>query len=387
LATFKSKIITVLVVAVIALAAYGIGAGHLFVPATAEAAPVLFSEDTVTTIYNSASPAVFEIDMTQQSSFFDRSAGLGSGILIDTQGYILTNNHVVDGATGVSVTLDNGSSVAATVVGKDAIDDLALIKIDAAAIAGITPLTLGDSSAVRPGQMAIAIGNPFGLDDTVTVGVVSGLDRSIGNLSGMLQTDASINPGNSGGPLLDTNGMVIGINTAIETSPSGAVGIGFAVPSNVAARVLPNLRAGATVTRPWIGISGAAVTATLAQQFDLTVTQGVYIVSVNPDSPAQAAGLRGGNPDGGGSPAPGGDVITAIDGQSVASVPDISGYINTKSVGDIVTLSVLRDGSQIAVQVTLGAWPDNLTNSTPQEPSPLPDFPFGPGWRHNRPSD
>jgi S1-C subfamily serine protease len=383
--TFKSKIVAVLLVAVIALAAYGIGAGHLFTPATADAAPVLFDADTVTTIYNAASPAVVEIDLTQQSGFFG-STGLGSGILIDTQGYILTNNHVVDGATSVRVTLDNGDDVAATVVGKDAIVDLALVKVDAAAVAGITPLTLGDSSAVRPGQMAIAIGNPYGLDDTVTVGIISGLDRSIGNLTGMLQTDASINPGNSGGPLLDINGLVIGINTAIETSPTGATGIGFAVPANVAARVLPDLRAGTTVTRPWIGISGTALTETLAQELGLSITRGVYVISVTADSPAQAAGLKGGNMAAGG-----GDVITAADGQSVASVPDISSYINTKKVGDTVTLSVLRAGSQITVQVTLGAWPDNLTNmpsfDTPQTPSPLPDFPWGPGWRHDRPSD
>ena len=392
MSTFKSKIIAVLAVVVIALSAYGIGAGHLFTPATAEAAPVLFSEDTVTTIYNSVSPAVFEIDMTQQSGFFGGSTGLGSGILIDTEGYILTNQHVIDGATSVRVALDNGDNVAATVVGTDSIDDLALIKVDAAVVAGITPLTLGDSGAVKPGQMAIAIGNPFGLDDTVTVGIISGLDRSIGNLNGMLQTDASINPGNSGGPLLDVNGMVIGINTAIETSPNGATGIGFAVPSNVAARVLPDLRAGTTVTRPWIGISGMSLTETQAQELGLSITEGVYVISVNAGSPAEAAGLKGGNTDANGIPATGGDVITAIDGRNVATVPDISNYINSnKKVGDTVTLSVLRDGSQTQVQVTLGTWPDNLTNNVPQFnipqlPDQIPDFPFGP-WRHNRQPD
>jgi S1-C subfamily serine protease len=384
--TFKSKLIAVLAVAVIALSAYGIGAGDLFSAASAEAAPVLFNEDTVTNIYNLASPAVVEIDLTQGSGSY-RSTGLGSGILIDTEGYILTNQHVVDGATSVRVNLDNGDNVAATVVGTDAIDDLALIKVDAPAVAGITPLTLGDSSAVKPGQMAIAIGNPFGLDDTVTVGIISGLDRRVGNLSGMLQTDASINPGNSGGPLLDANGLVIGINTAIETSVSGATGIGFAVPSNVAVRVLPSLRAGTTVTRPWLGISGMALTGTLAQELGLSITEGVYVASVNTDSPAAAAGLKGADPQTGG-----GDVITAIDGSHVASVPDISNYINSnKKVGDVVTLSVLRAGSQLQVQVTLGAWPDNLTNTLPrfnipQLPDQLPDLPFGP-WRHDRQPD
>ena len=394
MSTLKNKIITALVVVVVALAAYTIGAGKLFVPTTASAALALYDQSTVTTVYNAVSPAVVEVDMTEGGSFFfNQTSGLGSGILVDSEGYILTNNHVVDGATSVSVKLDNGNTVAATVVGKDAIDDLAVIKVDASAVSSITPLTLGDSSQIQPGQMAIAIGNPFGLDDTVTVGVISGLDRSLGNLTGLIQTDASINPGNSGGPLLVVDstgtGVVIGINTAIETSPTGVTGIGFAVPSNVAARVLPSLKAGTTLTRPWIGISGTAVTATLAEQLSLPVTSGVYVISVTADSPAQAAGLIGGNLDTNGSPASGGDIITAIDGQSVAAVPDISNYINTnKKVGDTITLSVLRNGSQQQVQVTLGTWPDTVTQNTPQYG--IPNIPFGNGGRHFRqdvPSD
>ena len=394
MSTLKNKIITVVVVVVVALAAYTIGAGKLFVPTTASAALALYDQSTVTTVYNAVSPAVVEVDMTEGGSFFfNQTSGLGSGILVDSEGYILTNNHVVDGATSVSVKLDNGNTVAATVVGKDAIDDLAVIKVDASAVSGITPLTLGDSSQIQPGQMAIAIGNPFGLDDTVTVGVISGLDRSLGNLTGLIQTDASINPGNSGGPLLVVDstgtGVVIGINTAIETSPTGVTGIGFAVPSNVAARVLPSLKAGTTLTRPWIGISGTTVTATLAEQLSLPVTSGVYVISVTADSPAQAAGLIGGNLDTNGSPASGGDIITAIDGQSVAAVPDISNYINTnKKVGDTITLSVLRNGSRQQVQVTLGTWPDTVTQNTPQYG--IPNIPFGNGGRHFRqdvPSD
>jgi S1-C subfamily serine protease len=394
MSTLKNKIIIVVVVVVVALAAYTIGAGKLFVPTTASAALALYDQSTVTTVYNAVSPAVVEVDMTEGGSFFfNQTSGLGSGILVDSEGYILTNNHVVDGATSVSVKLDNGNTVAATVVGKDAIDDLAVIKVDASAVSSITPLTLGDSSQIQPGQMAIAIGNPFGLDDTVTVGVISGLDRSLGNLTGLIQTDASINPGNSGGPLLVVDstgtGVVIGINTAIETSPTGVTGIGFAVPSNVATRVLPSLKAGTTLTRPWIGISGTAVTTTLAEQLSLPVTSGVYVISVTADSPAQAAGLIGGNLDTNGSPASGGDIITAIDGQSVAAVPDISNYINTnKKVGDTITLSVLRNGSQQQVQVTLGTWPDTVTQNTPQYG--IPNIPFGNGGRHFRqdvPSD
>jgi 2-alkenal reductase len=238
--------------------------------------------------------------------------------------------------------------------------------------------------------MAIAIGNPYGLDDTVTVGIISGLNRSIGDLNGMIQTDAALNPGSSGGPLLVVDstgqGVVIGINTAIETSTTGsAVGIGFAIPSNVAARVLPDLINGATVSRPWIGISGTALTDTLDSQLELPAgTRGVYVISVTDDSPAQAAGLVGSNLDVDGNPASGGDIITAIDGQSVASVPDISSYINSnKRVGDTVTLSILRGGEPMQVQVTLGTWPTNLTRNSPQTnpqlPFQIPDLPFNDG--------
>jgi S1-C subfamily serine protease len=405
LSTLKSRIITALIVVVVAAAGYFIGAGHLFVPATAQATtssqystiPAQYDQATVMSVYEAVSSAVVEVDMTEGgSSLFNQTSGLGSGILIDTAGDILTNNHVVDGATSVSVKLDNGSTVPATVVGTDAVDDLAVIKLtDTSAIQNITPITVeqfGDSSQVQPGQMAIAIGNPYGLDDTVTVGVISGLNRSIGNMNGMIQTDAAINPGNSGGPLLvvdaSGNGVVIGINTAIETSTTGAVGIGFAVPSNVVKNVVGSLEQGTSVARPWIGISGTAITTALAQQLNLSVTSGVYVISVAANSPAQAAGLKGGNLDVNGNPAPGGDVITAIDGRDMATVPDISSYINSnKKVGDTVTLTVLRDGSQTEVQVTLGTWPANLGNNSPNlnPPSPpttVPNFPNP--WRHYR---
>ncbi len=396
MSTLKGKILAIVLVLVVAAAAYIVGAGHYLVPSTARAGLALYDQNTVTNVYNAANPAVVEIDMMQSSSFFSQASGLGSGIVVDSQGYILTNNHVVDGATSITVKLGNGKSVSATVVGTDAIDDLAVVKVDSTAISGITPLTLGDSSQLQPGQMAIAIGNPYGLDDTVTVGVISGLDRILGNLGGLIQTDAAINPGNSGGPLLvvDSNGqgLVIGINTAIETSPTGAVGIGFAVPSNVATRVLPSLEAGTTVTRPWIGISGVSITSTLAQQLSLPVTSGVYVVSVTANSPASTAGLIGSSVDASGNPGTGGDIITAIDGKSVSSVTDISNYINTsKKVGDAATLTVIRSGNTIQVPVTLGTWPETTTQNgpqiIPQQPygiPNIPNMPFGNGGRHYR---
>ena len=379
--SIKGKIITVIVVVGIAVAAYTAGASGVLSPQKASAAPVLYNADTVTGVYDNASPAVVEIEMTEQSGYLNQlMQGQGSGFLIDNQGDILTNNHVVDGATSVKVILNNGNTVDAKVVGTDAIDDLAVISVDASAVKGITPLQFGDSSAVKPGQMAIAIGTPYGLTDTVTVGIISGLNRNVSStgLTGMLQTDAAINPGNSGGPLLDVNGMVIGINTAIEAQATGVNGIGFAVPSNVAQKALPDLLAGEQVARPWLGISGAELTQTLAQNLNLAVSQGVYVISVTSGSPAEKAGLKGGNLDITGAPAPGGDVITAVDGKSVKTVVDLSNYFNTKNVGDTVTLSILRQGSPMDVKVTLGSWPTSTTTPTPRT-TPQPRIPSH-GW-------
>jgi S1-C subfamily serine protease len=369
--TLKSKIIAGLMVLAIAAIAFAGGAG-LFSPAKATlASPVLYSQDTVTAVYDSAGPAVVEI-ITSTGSGYWSSEGQGSGIIIDTQGNILTNNHVVNGASSVEV-LIKGNTVNGTVAGTDQIDDLAVVKVDASAVSGITPLQLGDSSAVKIGQMAIAIGSPYGLTNTVTVGVISGLNRNTGNMTGMLQTDATLNPGNSGGPLLDEQGVVIGINTAIETTPMGsASNIGFAIPSNTAKSVLSDLIAGKQATRPWLGITGLALTADIAKNLNLSVNQGVYVVATVADGPAAKAGIVAGNYTDNGTPTSGGDVITAIDGKAVTKVTDISNYINTKKVGDVVSLTVLRDGNQMAVQITLGTWPNQTQNNTPRAHRGMP---------------
>jgi S1-C subfamily serine protease len=385
--TLKGKIIAVVVVLVIAALAYSVGSGAILAPKAVSAQTILYNQDTVTSIYSNASPAVVEIDVTQQSSGFYggfAQEGQGSGFLVDEQGHILTNNHVVQGASTVQVKLSNGKTVDATVTGTDAIDDLAVITVDTAAVSGIQPLTLGDSSAVKIGQLAIAIGNPFGLDNTVTVGVISGLNRSLNGTTGMLQTDAALNPGNSGGPLLDANGTVIGINTAIETggmTSGGARGIGFAVSSNVAKSALTDLEAGKQVARPWLGIQGQTLTSSLAQQLGVSVNQGAYIVGVASGSPAEKAGLKGGNFSANGQPVGGGDVITAADGKTITTMQDLQTYINTKAVGDTVTLSISRGGNPQEVQVTLGTRPPNITTNinpdqTPQQPNPQSPFPM-----------
>ena len=373
--TLKGKIIIVLSALLLVGAAFAFGTSvHLVANSTA-AAPTLYSQDTVTSIYNNVSPAVVEINVSQTvSTIYGKSTqqGLGSGFLIDNQGHILTNNHVVDGATSVQVVLDNGNTVDGKVLGTDPVDDLAVVSVDPAAVSGITPLKLGDSSLVVPGQMAIAIGNPLGYTDSITVGVISGLNRSISgsNLRGMLQTDAAINPGNSGGPLLDNQGMVIGINTAAEIGVTGADGMGFAVPSNIASKILTDLIAGKTVSRPWLGISGTALTQTTASQLGLSVNKGVYIVTVVAGGPAAKAGLKAGGSKSDGTLTAGGDVITAIDGKSVANVDDLSAYVSTKKVGDVVNLTILRNGQSMTVQVTLDAWPANVSSgTTPQIPT------------------
>jgi S1-C subfamily serine protease len=384
--SLKGKILAVLVVLIIAVAAYGVGAMGFFTAKTVSADQSLFSSDTVTSIFNNVNPAVVEIDISQSatSGFFGRytQQGEGSGFIIDSsKGYILTNNHVVDGASNITVKMSNGNTAKATVVGTDSIDDLALVSVDASVTSNITALTLGDSSALKLGQMAIAIGSPMGYQNTVTVGVVSGLNRTISgsNYTGMVQTDAAINPGNSGGPLLDENGAVIGINTAVET---GAQGIGFAVASNTVKKALGDLEAGKQVQRPWIGISGMAITSSLATSLNLSVQSGIYVVSVVADSPADTAGLVAAAQGDTGTPGIGGDVITAVDGKSVAAVPDLSSYIANKSVGDTVTLSILRNGSTQDVQVTLGARPANVSSSTTPQIPQMPNFP-GHGWRVN----
>lgn len=359
----RSRVKSILAIILIAGAAYLLGTSFSIVPHSASAAPVLYNQDTITAIYDQASPAVVEIDITQQgASLFGRSSvqeGQGSGFLIDTEGHILTNNHVVQGATNVQVVVRNGTTVDAKVVGTDPVDDLAIVSVDPSTMAGVTPLAFGDSSAVRPGQMAVALGNPYGLTDTITVGIISGLNRSLGgnsSLRGMIQTDAAINPGNSGGPLLDAQGQVIGINTAIEAA-NGARGIGFAVPSGVATRVIPSLLSGKQVTRPWIGISGSGLNSTRAKTYGLSTTSGIYVVTVTDNSPASKAGLKAAGTDASGAPGTGGDVITAVDGKAVTGVDELSNYIATKQVGDSISLSVIRDGQTLTVQLTLEPWP------------------------------
>ncbi len=367
-------------VVVVAAAIFVLATGGSFhqspVVAATNTTQTVVDESVITGIYAAASPAVVEITVTSHVTGLGgySMSGQGSGFVIDSDGHILTNNHVVDGATSVQVIFSDGRKVSATVLGKDAADDLAIVKVNASDVAGITPLTLADSSQVKPGQLAIALGSPYGLTNSITVGVISGLNRSVSGstLSGMIQTDANIQPGNSGGPLLNSNGQVVGINTAFEGQGTG---IGFAVPSNVASGVLSDLKASKQIQKPWIGISGLALDESTAQEIGLSVSKGVYVVSMVSGSPADKAGLQAARMGQNGNPGKDGDIITAIDGRTVATVQDIQSYLATKKVGDTVTLTVLRAGSSISVQVTLAARPADTSSTTPQDTPSFPDIP------------
>ncbi len=292
--------------------------------------------------------------------------GEGSGIIVDAQGHILTNNHVVAGSTSVQVTFADGSQAQAKVVGTDQGHDLAVVLVPALP-SSAKVATLGDSDPVQVGDPVVAIGDPFGLEHSVTDGIISAVNRTYNatggrELRGLFQTDAPINPGNSGGPLFNSNAQVIGITTAIESPVDGFVGIGFAIPINQAKQLLPQLTAGQTIQTPYMGIGGVTLTAPIAQQQGLSVTKGVLLTQVQPGSPSDKAGLQGGsNANASGIPA-GGDVITAIDGHTVNSVEDISAYLDTKHVGDSISVTILRKGQQSNVTVALGAWPSQQSS-------------------------
>ena len=325
-------------------------------------------EDAVVSLYDRTAPGVvlitteLALQNTPQGDF--PRQGAGTGFFLDSKGNILTNNHVIANAQRITVTLADGTSTAGAVVGRDTAVDLAVVRVSLPA-AKVKPLPLGDSSKVRVGQFAIAVGNPFGLTRSITLGVVSATERTRSNgasrpIRHMIQTDAPVNPGNSGGPLLNLKGEVIGVTASIESPIRGSVGIGFAVPINSAKSSLDEMLAGGDVRHPWLGISGLALTPELARELGLTVNEGVYVVEIQPGSPADTGGLKSAAPTARRTTVPGkgGDVILAIDGRKVTSVDDVVDYLDTRKVGDRVSVSILRSGDTRTVEVKLAAWPD-----------------------------
>jgi serine protease Do len=265
---------------------------------------------------------------------------LGSGFIVNPDGYIVTNNHVVDGATEIRVKMDDGRELSGKVVGRDPKTDLALLKVEAS---GLPVIPFGDSAQLRVGEPVMAIGNPFGLEQTVTTGIVSATGRVIGQgpYDDFIQTDASINPGNSGGPLINSRGQVVGINNAIFSQSGGSVGIGFAIPINQVKPVVTQLASTGKVTRGWLGVSIQSLTPELAKGFQMSENAGALVASVQTDSPAARAGLKAG------------DVVTQFDGQKIAHPGDLSRLVANTPVGRKVALNVIRDGKPITLDVTV----------------------------------
>lgn len=320
-----------------------------------------------------------------------QAAALGSGFVWDNQGHIVTNNHVVEGASRISVTFSDGLTLAAEVVGTDPQSDLAVIKVDPTKVDTLRPVTVGDSTQVKPGQFVVAIGNPFGLEGSMTFGIVSALGRSlpVGStlLSGssytipdIIQTDAPVNPGNSGGALIDMTGRLIGVPTAIESSTQSSAGVGFAVPSVIVQQVVPELIKNGAVQHPYIGIRGGTLTSQVAEAMNLPAsTRGALVVEVTPGSPAEKAGLKGSTETitiDGLDAEVGGDVITAVNGQAIRDFEDLTTFLaRSGRVGDAINLTILRNGTIQSVTVTLAARPEEETAQTPslpQEPQQQP---------------
>jgi S1-C subfamily serine protease len=329
-------------------------------------------EQLVVNVYDRVSPAVVHITSRAYvySFFFEvvPQEGTGSGFFYDRAGHIITNYHVIEGAEELEVTLADGTMVPAQVVGGDPYNDLAVLRIDVP-LEKLYPVELGSSAGLRVGQRTIAIGNPFGLDRTLTTGVISSLGRVIERendrpLAEVIQTDAAINPGNSGGPLLNSLGQVIGVNTAIQSPSGGSVGIGFAVPVDTVKRVVPELIANGRYPHPWIGFEGQAyrITPALAEALDLPVEKGLLIARLYRNSPAVQAGLRGAERRVQVNRSVilvGGDIVTAVDSVSVETSDQLTIYLETKKrPGDDIELTIWRDGKEMSVRLTLGERPE-----------------------------
>jgi S1-C subfamily serine protease len=302
----------------------------------------------------------------------DQQSRLGSGFVYDQQGHIISNSHVVNGAKTVDVTFVDGNTYTANVIGNDPSSDVAVLQItdnnySSAEKMGV-PLVLANSSKLQVGEQIIAIGNPFGLSDTMTTGIVSQIGRLLPNqdtgfsIPNGIQTDAAINPGNSGGPLLNMQGQVVGMNTAILSGTGGFSGLGFAIPSNIIIRIVPTLIQKGSYDHPWLGISGGSMTADVAQSAGLPVNyKGVVVSSVQSGSPADKAGLKGTTRDIMSPNTHIGDIITAIDGHSVKRIDDIINYIEMhKSVGSNVKLTINRNGQTKDLNAVLQARPSSI---------------------------
>jgi S1-C subfamily serine protease len=342
--------------------------------------PIAIADPTVASdeqnnveIYHAVSPGVVNItNRGLQENYWGvfPSEGAGSGSIIDEKGDILTNYHVVRGASQLEVQVEN-DKFPATLVGTDRDNDLAVIRIQVPSNYRLTPVKLGTSEGLRVGQKVLAIGNPFGLQRTLTTGIISGLERPLRDsaarrtINGTIQTDAAINPGNSGGPLLNSKGEMIGINTAIQASAGGgSIGIGFAVPVDIAKRIIPEIISKGYVARPWLGVSTMPLNQRIARAFELPASEGIIVGEVYRGSGAAAAGLRGATIResmwGGVQLQQLGDVIVAVSGRKVANTDDLQNAMQDKKPGETVDVEVLRDGRRVTLPVRLSERPVEL---------------------------
>jgi putative serine protease PepD len=326
---------------------------------------------TISEIYASAKRGVVQVlatSVVSDNPFFgaQQARVLGSGFVIDKSGHVVTNFHVIEGASKVEVSFSGNDEMPATVVGRDPSTDVAVLRIRRAQGRALTPLELGNSDGVRVGDAVVAIGNPFGLERTVTAGIVSALQREITAPNGfaidrVIQTDAAINHGNSGGPLLNADGKVIGVNSQIESGSGGNVGIGFAVPINTVKDVVSQLLEHGKVAHAYLGVELATITSELAANVRLPVEHGVLIQRVQSGSPAAQAGLRGGTKQvvvDGESYLVGGDVITKADSQPIQSAEELRSVVTSKQPGDEIVLQVHRQNETKEVTVKLGRQPN-----------------------------
>src|SRR5919199_500532 len=389
---FSSIVAAILSLSLLASNTFDLQFAHLLLPSNtaAQAQPTLSpqptsSQSSLPDVFQKVENSVVQITSTKSNPnqiIIDngipatgRSTALGSGFVYDSQGHIVTNSHVIDGATRADVTFTDGNIYSANLVAKDAAADIAVLQITSDfSEENVAPLPLANSSAVRPGEQVIAIGNPFGLSGTITTGIVSAEGRLLPNpdtgfsIPNTIQTDAAVNPGNSGGPLLNTQGQVIGMNTAIFSSTGVYSGVGFAIPSNTIAKEVPLLIKNGSYAHPWLGISGGKITPDLANAAGLPSNyKGVIVGSVQPDSPADKAGLKGLDTQDDNSATKIGDIITAIDGHPVRQIDDMINYIESqKNVGDNIKLTVNRDGQVTDLTATLQERP-NLISQTSQQ--------------------
>jgi S1-C subfamily serine protease len=331
----------------------------------AEATPIVSKSLSLIEIFEKSEPGVVRFNV-QRGETEDVTGGVGSGFVFDKKGHIISNAHVVKDANKVVVTFLDGRSYNADIIGFDEYTDIAVIKVNAD-LSLLHPLSIGDSSNLKVGEEIAAIGNPFGLSGSMTSGIISQLGRLLPTSSNyqipdVIQTDAAINPGNSGGPLLNMRGEIVGINTAIQSTTGEFTGVGFSIPSQTVAKIVPTLIADGEYKHPWIGIAGRDIDPDMASALNLKDAIGFLVITVVEDSPAFQAGLIGSDKtievDGVNYPV-GGDVILAVDGKEVRKIDDILVHLQrAKSVGDEMVLEILRDGRTTNVTITLDARPN-----------------------------